>query len=411
MGLGLTFYDENPIYSKHLSSVDYRYRFSFDHRCSSCVQPLFFLNMNKIEIRSLIQEKNEWCVSVIIPTHRTSPDRRIDSEVLEKVISQTKSILKKKVSVTIYQLLVTSIDKLVLQFDPVHTLDGLGIFVSPDMAGLVHFPFPVKEKIVVDKNFETRDLYYLEQYAKPYYLLKLTKNEAHLFLLETGTTAREITNTHFPMRIHNDYEYARPSLGTSFGYSSKGFEKDKSIVNKMRQEPFYKEVQQHLMPLIKTSDLLITGAKNILSNFETVRDKRLRIKGRITGSFADQNEMFERARTTYFECKHHEIEALIKGLDELMGLKKIAYGIRDVWAAANSGKGDVLFVEKDFRKVGYTLQNGLQMSLSVPSVKHDTLPDLVDQAIETTIDKGGKVIFTEDNQLKKFDRIALTLRY
>jgi len=309
--------------------------------------------------------------------------------------------------------MVNAIDKLAIQVDPVHAMDGLGIFVSPDMSRLVHFPFPVKEKVVVDNSFETRDLYYLEQFAKPYYVLKLTKNEASLFLLETGTVAREITNTHFPMRnsIENEYEYSRPSIGTSFGYARKGFEKDKSMMNKTRQEPFFKEVQQNVLSYAKGSDLLLAGSKTTLSNFESVNDHRLKIKGRIIGSFKEHNDLFAKARDTYFECKQHEIHALINSLEELIGPKKVTSGIRDVWAAAVAGKGDVLLVEKDFRKVGYTLQNGQQVSLTVPSGSHNTLPDVVDQIIETIIDKGGRVVFTEEHQLKNYEQIALILRY
>lgn len=368
--------------------------------------------MNRIEIRSLIQENNEWCVSILIPTSRTSPDRRVDTEVLEKSINHSKFLLSKKdLPAGVYKVMVNSIDKLASQVDPVHALEGLGIFVSPDLARVVHFPFPVKEKVIVDKSFETRDLYYLEQYAKPYYVLKLTKNEAHLFLLESGTEGREITNTHFPMRNGNEYEYARPSIGTSFGYARKGFEKDKSMINKTRQEPFFKDVQQTVLSYVKATDILIAGSKTVLSNFISANDNRLKIKGRIIGSFKGHQALFERARSTYFECKQHEIQTLIDSLDELVGMKKVAAGIRDVWAAAVAGKGDILLVEKDFRKVGYTLHNGQQVSLSVPLTKHETIPDLVDQIIETIIDKGGRVVFVEDHQLEKHDHIALILRY
>lgn len=370
--------------------------------------------MNRIEIRALIQEKNDWCVSVIIPAHRTSPDRRLDGEELHKTISNTKALLiKKNPPSDTLSLLTGLIDKLVLQVDHVHTMDGLGIFVSPDVARLVKFPFPVTAKIVVDRTFETRDLYYLEQFAKPYYLLKLVRNEAHLFLLETGSVAREITNTHFPMRNGNEsaYEYARSTVGSSFGYAKKGFEKDKSVVIKTSQESFYKNVQHNLMPYLKTGDLLIAGAKNILSRFESVKDQHLRIKARVIGSLNNQNDLFERAKQTYFDYKHNEIQTLIDGLNELIGKKKVAFEIHNVWSNANAGNGDVLLVEKNFRKVGYTLQNGRQMSLIVSKNKHDTMPDLVDQIIKTILNKGGRVVFTEDMQLEKYEQIALTLRY
>jgi len=367
--------------------------------------------MNLKEIQALIEVRNNWCLSIIIPTHRTSPDRRVDTEVLKKSTSHAKTLLdKKNPPPDLYNSLVKSIDKVVVDFDPVHALDGLGIYVSPDVAKMVHFPFPVKEKIIIDKSFETRDLYYLKQFSNPYYVLKLTKNQARLYLND-GTQVREITNTHFPMNVVNDYAYARSTLGTSFGYARKGFEKDKSILSKMRLEPFYKGIHQNLKQYVKTGSLLITGSKKVITDFESAGDKALRIKGRIIGSFNNKVELLERTRSTYLDALQNEIQAMIDSLEELPGARKTAIGIREVWSAAAAGKGDVLLVEKDFRKVGFVLDEGKQISLHVPAAKHTTLPDLVDQVIETVIDKGGRVVFTEDNQLEKYEHIALILRY
>jgi hypothetical protein len=279
------------------------------------------------------------------------------------------------------------------------------------MAKMVHFPFPVDQRIIVDQSFEVRDLYYLEQFSKPYYVLKLTNNEAHLFLMETGALTREITNTYFPIQDNNVYEYARSSFGHTYGYSKKGFEKDKSTMNKTRQESFYKEVQKNLGIYIKHSDLLISGAKRIVSTFESAMDQRLKIKGQIIGSFKTPYELFERARATYFECKQQEIQSLVDSLDELIGMKKVSWGIHNVWTAVMAGKGDLLLVEKGYRKVGYLLSGGQQMSLSVPLTEHSTIPDLVDQLIEIHVDKGGRVVFTENHQLDKYEQVAIILRY
>ncbi len=368
--------------------------------------------MNRIEIRALIQERNDWCVSVIIPTHRTSPDRRVDSEVLNKSIRHAKSIINgKNPPVAITTMLTASLDRLAHEFDPVHAIDGLGLFVSPETARLVFFPFPVKEKIIVDNTFEVRDLYYLEQFSKPYYVLQLTKDEAHLFLMETGAVAREVTNTYFPMKNEQEYEYSRSSLGTSYGFAGKGFEKDKSIVNKTRLESFYKEVAQNVMPYTKAGDLLISGAKHILTGFDALRDRRLKIKGRITGNFKELNDLIDHARTTYYECKQHEIQMIIDSLKEMIGTKRVAHGVRNVWSAAIAGKGDTLLVEKDLRNEGIALPDGGLANLTDNLLIKNTRTDKVDHIIDTILDKGGKVIFTEENQLADYDHIALILRY
>jgi hypothetical protein len=363
--------------------------------------------MNRIEIRALIQERNDWCVSIIIPTHRTSPDRRVDTEVLRKAILHAKTILNgKNPPNDIYDLISAEIDRLELEVDPIHAMEGLGLFVSTDIARMVHFPFPVKERIMVGPTFEVRDLYYLEQFAKPYFVLKLTKEEAHLFQLEIGAATHEVTNTYFPMRYKSEYEYSKSSPGTSYGFVSKSFEKDKSVMNKTRHEMFYKEVAQNVMPYTKAGDLLISGAKNIISLFDSSRDRRLKVKGRITGSFIDPQELFDRARSTYYESRQHEIQMTIDSLSELFGMRKVAYGIRNVAIAAASGKGETLLVEKDFKEEEI-IHSDVQHSQ--PSINFKA--GKVDQIIETIIDKGGKVIFTEENQLEQYDRIALVLRY
>ena len=41
----------------------------------------------------------------------------------------------------------------------------------------------------------------------------------------------------------------------------------------------------------------------------------------------------------------------------------------------------------------------------------DVIPDAVDEVIETVLNKGGEVVFTENGQLDTYQRIALVLRY
>jgi len=382
--------------------------------------------MNREEINTLIQERNEWCVSIIIPTHRTAPDRRIDVDVLSKSIQYAKTILRgKSAPPDIYEHISDELDHLYHEFDAVHALDGVGLFVSPRTSKMVYFPFTVNEKVIVDVSFEVRDLYYLNQFSKPYYILKLTKNEANLYEMEGGVFTHEITNAYFPMRNTQDYDYAKSSLGaatgkgyeyakstlgTSYGFTRKGYEKDKSQMTKIRQESFYREVAVHVKPYTKLGDLLISGSRNILSIFDASHDKHLKIKGRITGSFKSRNDLFKGAANTYFDCKQNEIQMLVDSLSELIGKKGAVYGIRNVWSAISSGKGETLLVEKDFKDEGLTLPEGKSISIHELTANESIKMDKVDEVISAMLAKGGKVIFVEENQLLNYDKIALILR-
>ena len=130
----------------------------------------------------MLAEKESPCISIVIPTHRFSKERRQDPKALEKAASKAKSLLqnsawpKDKI-----QSLSTKIDAVVENIDYVRMQEGLAIFISPNISKFFLLPFPVTEKIMLGKTFELRDLFYFIQFLKPYYLLAVSKKRIRMF--------------------------------------------------------------------------------------------------------------------------------------------------------------------------------------------------------------------------------------
>ena len=131
--------------------------------------------MSDVEIEEILDHKEEFCVSIILPTHRLTPDRFQDKLVFKKIVSEVKNLLieKSKESQKDISNVIENLEKQYEQIDFNHSLDGLGIFVSSTISKSIRFPFSVVEKISISDKFYVRDLLYYNQTMFDYYVLSL----------------------------------------------------------------------------------------------------------------------------------------------------------------------------------------------------------------------------------------------
>ncbi len=365
---------------------------------------------------NLQQEKGNICVSVIVPTHRLSPERRTDQLEVERAISKAKENLQYKYNANDTDPLIKAMDELYDTIDFNHNTDGIGIFVSPHVKHLEHFAFPVKEKVIVADNFEIRDLLYQVNYSHPYYLLFLTEKGARLFEGELNRLT-EVKGTDFPKEYTDEYLYEHASRGTSYvGYAFlKDFEKDKSVMEEIRHEQFFKKVDELLNAyLVDDTPLLVTAVSKELSWFEKVSKHKKLIAATIEGNYTynDYPDLPNHVWDKYKAFVDEKINMLIKDYKEKIGEKLGVEGLEEVWNAAKEGRGFKLLVEKDFRKPGFVdKENESKLYLHPPKILHKTLADAVDDIIETVLEKNGKVYFTDNDVLKDHHHIALITRY
>jgi hypothetical protein len=367
----------------------------------------------------LFSGKKGPCLSIIVPLHKLSRERMLNAEIFRKAIHKAKSLVKRKeidnsISNDIAETLQAKLQELAKTFNPDSAMNGIGLFIAPHVAEVVHFPFPVKEKIILDKTFETRDLFYLKQLMAPYYVLALAKKGVHLYAAQ-GDHFTEIKDGHFPMKYEEEYEYERATVGTSYGFSQKGFEKDKSAVVKMRLESFFKEAGTHLASYLNKNHhaLIIAGTKDMITEFKSQSVLSKKIDGEVIGSFKE-SDLFPLQTKAYASMIKHQKEEIKNKITEFAEkdtLKHLAKGIQEVWQAAHEGRGMTLLVEKDYTQSSYLQDGNPLLHLRAPKGKYTLVPDAVDDIIETVVEKGGKVFFTEEKKLNSFDSIALLLRY
>ena len=371
--------------------------------------------MNAADIDRMIAETGNPCISIVIPTHRFSTERRQNPKVLEKAASKAKSLLqhsawpREKV-----ELLSNKIDTVMSTLDYLRMQEGLGIFVSPQISHVFLLPFPVTEKVILGKNFEMRDLFYFVQFLKPYYLVAVSKKKIRLFRGE-GRDIQEVHNDDFPKAYAESYEYAKPSRASSFSGALKDYELDKSEMQELRQKAFLKEVDDSISKYLKNdTPLVVAGVEEELTNFEHVSRHQGQIVGTIRGNY-DHDAIHPLAETAWKKMNEYISSLqgdLIKQLQEGVGNKLTVDGIRDVWKMAKQGNSLSLVVEKDYQVTTYLdAADDSRIFTSPPAGKYEILSDVVDRLMIIVKEKGGNVVIVENGQLTDFGHIALQLRY
>src|SRR5262249_17353053 len=129
-----------------------------------------------------LQEHNDFpSISLLAPTHRTAPGNKKDPIVVKNLVAKGLKRLHDEFKKREVASLVQNLNKLVDKVDWKHTMEGLALFASKDVATALYLPFRVKARVMIDPTFATRDLVYTLNRAPRYRVLVLTEKPTRLF--------------------------------------------------------------------------------------------------------------------------------------------------------------------------------------------------------------------------------------
>lgn len=362
------------------------------------------------DIAEMVKEKGKTCASIIVPTHRSGQDRQGDRLEVQRAVDAAKqAVLSTPGDFSL------AIDSLLGEIDFKRNKEGVGIFVSPRVRKLVRFPFPVTKKIVVDEFFHLNDLLYVENYRTAYYLLDISRKEIHLF---RGVIDRleEIEDENFPMQIAEEYEYNKPGpSGSGTGRAQvKDVEKDKSILVQVRMKKTFQQADKLLSKYIVKNDipLLLCGPEKNISIYRSITHHADNIVTFISNN-SKSASIHDLAILAWQQIKSFLDEQklkLVNDFKEKVGKGLAVSGVEEIWTAAEEGRGLILLVEKDYGKAAFVTKDN-KLSLQQAKEKDVKHPDVVNEIINTVLEKNGKVVIVENDILKEYERIALILRY
>ncbi len=364
--------------------------------------------MNLRDIRLLNQIHGDPCLTITLPTHRTSPENRQDPVRLKNLIAQATDRLFHEYPRRQVEPLVRRLEHLALSIEFRQTLDGLALFVHHDFERAFFLTFPVKERVVVDSTFYTRDLLYALNRSLRYRVLVLSEKPTRLY---EGQNDRleEIKENGFPM-IHKGPGGLLPLPG--------GFGIRRSAHRDEHLRQFFRKVDQ-AFKAFQAEDplpLIVAGVDRYHAFFDQVSEHSGAVIGRLHGNY-DKASPHDLSRLIQPILEGHwkrQQEEALERLAQAVAERRFVSTMGEVWRAVHEGRGEWLLVEENFHYPARVVDSGnglLQLVAADDLAAARVLDDAVDEVIAVALEKQGRVTFVPDGSLRQHDRVALIVRY
>lgn len=362
-------------------------------------------------LRDLRRERRYPALSLLMPTHRHRPETAQDPIRLRNLLTEAKKRIADdpKVERVVRLDLEGQLDRAAAQVDFEHSEDGLLILVAP---GEHHnwqltSPSPVPDRLVVADTFLTRNLVAAKIYARPYWVLVISEDAAHLWE-GSGEQLTQTEDLGFPLDPGiPDREDAIP--GPNFGIKP-GRQRDE----RLRQ--YYRAIDTALGKAMghDKRPVFVVGTTSALALFDDVSEHSGEFAGRLTQAGLDKapaHELAERLRPVLEEYSDTLNGAALDRLTKARGQKRFAGGLGEAWEAVGQGRGGLLLVEEHYQAAARIEGDHLTAILEDGTGGPGFEQDVVDQLIEAALDKETEVRFVPDGALADDGRVALVLRY
>ncbi len=360
--------------------------------------------MNQQDVKTLMAMRAMPSVTITMPAHRTSPDNKQDPIRLKNLVGEASTRLLADFSKRDVDSLLKKLDALAADIDHEHNLDGLAIFVSNDVARFDRLPFTLKERVVVDEQFYTRDLVYAMNRTPRYWVLALSEKPTRLFEgIRDDLT--EVTAGAFPMTHNLPGGATNLPGGPGINPSS---QQDRF------HEQFFRAVDQAFDMANKEDPLplAVIGVDRYLSFFREVSTKN-DVMAEVRGNY-DHLSPHDLGKLVWPEVKARLAERRAGVFDELnaaLGAGKCVSTVGEAWRYAHEGRGALLLVEEGYHPPARLSDDGMNILISDNPDDLAVMDDATDFIIEAVLTKGGRVVFVPDGSLSAHSRIALILRY
>jgi len=345
------------------------------------------------------------CVSILLPTHRTFPEREQDPIRLKNLVNEVKKRLLKEFSEEEIKPIMNNLISLSDSVDFNRLLRGLALFVNKTRSFRFTLPFPVKERILIDDNFGTRDIVFDMNRSEPYWILVLSEKVAKIYS-GIRENVMEFIGNDFPL-INQFYEIKN-------GSEKETSTNDRLSDNTERYKSFIRDVESKLKTLNPAGfEIVVTGSERIISYFKEITSQKDYIISAINGNYTEHSPA-ELSKLVWSEVKKTRSlkrEMLINEINEALGMKKLATGIDEIWTLVNEGRGRKLIVELNYQYPAKLSEDKMRLIPTEVAPGIEILDDAVDEIVEKVIDTNGEVVFVDNGKLEKFGRIALLLRY
>lgn len=351
------------------------------------------------ELKDVISEN---CISIILNTHRTSPDNKRDPIVLKNLIKEAEERLFADETKRDAKKLMEKIWELESTIDHNHNLESLILFVNEDRAEYVRLPIAVEDRVIIDYTFATRDIIRSIHLETNYYVLVLSQQETRLIEASSDKVVGEV-GTPFPFE---NKEF----------YTTNDVHQSNASYQRSLLAEYFNRIDKEVNMVRKNNPLPVLICTEIGNYFEYV--KVADQKHSIYEKYLNKNRLHETAQAIVTEAweivKEHTNETNNLRLSELktaVAANLFLSEINDIWKGILRGEVKTLFIEKGLFQSAVIENDTITFVSPEDGRRKEAVDDIFDEMIEMNMNFGGEVVFLPDGELKQYDGFAAITRY
>lgn len=351
-------------------------------------------------LKKLKNIDSDCCITIILQTHRTTPDNEKDSIVLKNLVKEAQSRLAADFEKKMVDKMMARITKLSEDINHRHNKESLILFINENVAEYIRLPIAVENRVVVDKTFATRDLIRALHQQASYYVLVLGGDKARLIEAINDKVVYEIEDG-FPM-VNSELNRAQRSeaaIGArQTNLAREFFNRIDKQLNKV----------QHQNPL----PVIIRTEESNYPEYLKVADKKETIVGKLYGNRMNEkaHHIVKVAWPVMKELKTEKNEQRLAELKAAVNSRNFIVDFNEMWQALNEGRGKTLFVKQGYFQPARLEDNHIE--LAAPGNNgHANVDDIIGEMIEKNLEVNGDAVFINGDELKQFNGLVLVTRY
>jgi hypothetical protein len=291
--------------------------------------------------------------------------------------------------------LLAHLDEAVVNASAPHGARSLAVYASSEGCDWVGLAVHVRERVVVDDTFATRDLVHHDLRSPRYWVLALSLEHPRLL---RGHGSRLHPHT-LPLRDTVEH----PS--TSRDHRSR----DRSNAIEARRTRRLRALDMAISEAVgdDPDPLVVVGGEPTLSRFLGRTGHIARVEGAVRRA-ADPSltALAATVAPSVAEMLTERRVIALHQLDQAVGAGRASSGLDQVWRHARRERGALLLVEEHF-EVAARLRADDTLGPADDPDAPDVIDDVVDEVIEIVLGQQGRVEIVPDGTLATHQRIAL----
>ncbi|MGW0787818.1 baeRF3 domain-containing protein [Streptomyces sp. NPDC002911] len=349
-------------------------------------------------------------LSLTMPTHRRAPDNTQDAVRLRNLVARAGSRLDADPRVTreAGTAVKAQLDRAVAEVDQRRALESLVILTDTDGYQIWQLPRTAPERVVLSDSYLTRNLVAAKAGAQSFWALSLSAEHASLFS-GTNDGLRPEPRDGFPLTA--PHEEPNPQREERIGDTPSTYSSEDA-------RNFLRTVDEQLRAVLAADPrpLFLVGLAPALALLDEVGESAKPAVGRVTkGTTAETSapELAKELGPALGDWRKKAAARIRDRLDNAHSSRSFAGGLDEVWLAVREGRAGLVTVEEHFEQTVRVTDGHLEpVDPDVtPATDGQVREDIVDELVESALDKGCEVAFVSDDSLAGHGRIAAVLRF